>query len=91
MIDLLIEIGGMPILVRTASAEFARVLEARYGGFVPSVRPDPLFELDVELIESAQGDPDEDVSVTLENGVWLMRRGDFRMIVQIQENALKVL
>jgi hypothetical protein len=34
--------------------------------------------LDVDLVESAQGDPDDDVNVSLENGVWLMRRGDFR-------------
>ena len=32
--ELSIEIGGMPILVRTESADFMRLLEERYGGFV---------------------------------------------------------
>jgi len=78
MPEIAIEIGGMPILIRTASAEFARLLARRYGGFAAPSGRQPLFELDVQLIESALGDPDEDVSVTCENGVWLMRRGDFR-------------
>src|SRR5439155_6742767 len=32
--EVCIEIGAMPILVRTDSSEFASLLEDRYGGFV---------------------------------------------------------
>ena len=32
--EIVIEIGGMPVLVRTESAEFLHMLEGRYAGFV---------------------------------------------------------
>ena len=35
--DVCIEIGGMPIVVRTDSAEFAKLLKDRYGPFVVGV------------------------------------------------------
>ncbi|MGA2235790.1 MAG: hypothetical protein ABSG23_09980 [Terriglobales bacterium] len=84
-IELVIDIGGMPILVRTASPEFARILENRYGGFV-IVRADarhnpseaPMFELDVELMPPGLINQDEDLHVRLEAGRWVMERGDFR-------------
>jgi hypothetical protein len=37
--DVCIDIGGMPILVRTDSAEFARLLRDRYGSFVAGAGP----------------------------------------------------
>ena len=37
--DVCIDIGGMPILVRTDSAEFARLLRDRYGPFVVGAGP----------------------------------------------------
>ena len=33
---LVIEIGGVPVLVRTDSVEFLRMLEGRYSGFLAS-------------------------------------------------------
>jgi len=30
--DVLVEIGAMPVLVRTASPEFHHILQERYGG-----------------------------------------------------------
>lgn len=81
-IELAIDIGGMPILVRTASPEFARILENRYGEFVsadarhnPSEAPG--FELDVELMPPGLINQDEDLRVRLEAGRWVMERGDF--------------
>ena len=73
-----IDIGGMPILVRSDSAEFARMLENRYGSFVNPAGPRPVFELEVELVASGIADPDQDVEVRRESGRWIMERGDFR-------------
>jgi hypothetical protein len=73
-----IDVGGMPILVRSESLEFARTLDDRYGSFVNPVGPRPVFELDVELVSSTNIDPDQDVQVRLESGRWIMERGDFR-------------
>lgn len=48
--DVDIEIGAMPIRVRTSSPGFARLLEERYGGFVAPVGMlHPAVELDVDL------------------------------------------
>lgn len=91
---LIIEIGGVPILVRTDGTEFAQMLRDRYGEFV-SGRPshasagrDPAasasgagqceFVLDVELIPPGPVSDSEDVSVRREGGLWIMERGDFR-------------
>jgi hypothetical protein len=52
-----IEIGGMPILVRTESLEFARMLEDRYGEFVIADAPPAVVELEVELIREAGSGP----------------------------------
>lgn len=84
-IELAIDIGGMPVVVRTESPEFARILENRYGEFVivnaagrHNPPEAPLFELDVELIPPGLINQDEDVHVRLEAGRWVMERGDFR-------------
>ncbi len=72
-----IEIGGMPILLRTDDPVFRRMLEERYRGFTSS-KSVPEFELDVNLHESAnEGDADSDVQVRKQNGRWVLRRGDF--------------
>ena len=77
-----IDIGGMPIALRTQDAAFRQLLENRYAGFInPSVRAQ--FEFDVDLFEPADVVPeataaDEDVRVSFEDGQWSLRRGDFR-------------
>jgi len=73
-----IDIGGMPILVRTDSADFARMLENRYGSFVNPTGPRPVFELEIELAPSGISNPDQDVEVRRESNRWIMERGDFR-------------
>jgi len=67
----------MPILVRTDSPEFARLLEDRYGGFVAAVPRRPVFELEIELAPPGFINPDEEVRVRLHSGRWVMERGDF--------------
>jgi hypothetical protein len=78
--DVVVEIGALPVLVRTTSPEFLKILGNRYGGFVNPVAQ-PVFELEVEIASSATlpgaNDPDEDLSVRFEQGRWVLERGDF--------------
>ena len=88
--ELVIEIGNMPVLVRSNSPEFLSMLASRYAGFLsPEKSPalenrgtcctKPVFEFDVELVSPGRlGDPDDDVSVRFERGRWLIERGDLR-------------
>ena len=76
--DISIDIGGMPILVRTDSPEFSRILHDRYGNFAANSPKYPVFELEMELVRSGSITDEEDVSVRRENGRWVMERGDFR-------------
>jgi len=77
-----IEIGGMPIAVRTHDPSFRRLIENRYAGFVGS-SPHSQLEFDVDLYEPSDGasagdDIDDELEVKIEAGEWLLRRGDFR-------------
>ena len=79
--DVVIEIGAMPVLVRTSSPEFLQILRERYGGFVNSAAQ-PVFEFEVEIVRpgsipTAIGD-DQDLSVRFDAGRWVLERGDFR-------------
>lgn len=91
--ELEINIGGMPILVRTESPEFAALLQDRYGSFATassllsgedsrSEQSTPwrsaAYELEIELVPSGVVTEEPDVSVHLESGRWVMERGDFR-------------
>ena len=73
-----IEIGGMPILLRTPDASFRSMLESRYAGFVkPFVQPQ--FEFDIDLHPTSdEVSADDEVQVYLRDGLWVLRRGDFR-------------
>jgi len=75
--ELIIDIGGIPVLIRTLSPEFVRLLEERYGRFVNADTTNPMFEFYVELAQPPTCNPDEDVRVRLESGRWVMERGDF--------------
>jgi hypothetical protein len=72
-----IEVGGMPIVVRTDSLEFAGILEERYGGFMGGGQ-EAAFELDVELKTPTGIGADAEASVRFESGRWILERGDFR-------------
>jgi hypothetical protein len=83
-----IEIGGMAIALRTNDLEFRQLLENRYPGFIKAeTDPQFEFEFEVELVEPSETmsaifpdstAPDDDVQVTLQDGEWRLRRGDFR-------------
>ncbi|HMC28888.1 MAG TPA: hypothetical protein VKM56_13950, partial [Verrucomicrobiae bacterium] len=76
--EVAVEIGGMPILLRTKDADFRALLETRYAGFVRAAL-EPAFALDVDVVR-----PDRDLStaeelrVWSEHGLWHLERGDFR-------------
>jgi len=73
-----IVIGGMGITLHTRDIAFRRLLESRYTGFIDSDSR-PQFEFDIDLFEPAETKyADDDVQVTLEDGQWLLRRGDFQ-------------
>jgi hypothetical protein len=75
--EITLEIGGMPILFHVQDPSFRHLLARRYAGFVGSASP-PRFEFDVELAAPSADDLDDDVQVQLRDGVWRLRRGDFR-------------
>jgi hypothetical protein len=73
--EVIIEIGRMPVQVRSESPEFLRMLEGRYSGFLsPGARP--VFEFDVELVTPGRITEEDDVVVRFESGRWLIKRGD---------------
>jgi len=73
-----IEIGRMPILLRTGDPVFRRMLESRYQGFI-NRSATPRYSFDVELHEPVDGmEADDDVEVHLQHGRWQLRRGDFQ-------------
>ena len=84
--DVTINIGEMPILVRTGSAEFAHMLEDRYGKFVTADAPHAVMELEIELIPPGKVCNAEDVCVRRDAERWVMERGDFRAEWDPQSN-----
>src|SRR5271170_1709192 len=72
-----VEIGGVPILLRSNDAEFRAMLEQRYAGFLnPSAQPANEFK--IHLHPPPAISPDEDARVFRSDSVWRFERGDFR-------------
>jgi hypothetical protein len=76
-LDVVIDIGGLPIEVQTTDPEFERILRGRYRDYI---RPDHAseFALRVQVTSPDVFDPDADAEVWLEGREWRMQRGDFR-------------
>jgi hypothetical protein len=73
-----VEIGGMPILLRTSDPSFRSMLEGRYNGFLKASSR-PQFSFDIDLQENVSHlDPDADVDVHKQGTRWVLRRGDFQ-------------
>ena len=73
-----IEIGGMAIALRTHDPSFRQLIENRYEGFV-GTSPSSHFEFDIDLYEPSESVPaDDGLEVKIEEGEWLLKRGDFR-------------
>lgn len=74
--NVVIEIGGVPIELKTTDPGFIRILRTRFGDFFKSgVTPE--FEFSMDLLPPDKFDPEADAEVWLEGGEWRMQRGDF--------------
>ena len=77
-----IGIGGMAIALHTRDVGFRQLLEDRYAGFIEAAFH-PQFEFDIELFDPSDLETaetkhaDDDVQVRLQDGEWLLQRGDF--------------
>jgi len=72
-----IEIGGIAARVTADDDEFLQMLEQRYVGFARHEGRAEI-ELDIELDDTDERDPDADVCVTHHAGAWHIERGDLR-------------
>jgi hypothetical protein len=72
-----LDIGGIPVSLRTTDQDFRRLLEDRYAGFV-NVSAKPKYQFDVEIAPPRAVALDEDVRVTREGRGWQVERGDFQ-------------
>jgi len=70
-----VEIGGIPVVLRTNSESFRDLLCQRYSGFLSSSRAE--YELDFQLTEHRTVS-DDDVRVQRQGRQWWIERGDFR-------------
>ena len=75
--DVVVEIGDLPIRLRSGDPAFIRQIQDRYAGYV-SFSDEASFEFDIELAPPGTKSGDEDLRVTWDSGRWLMERGDFR-------------
>ncbi len=82
--EIAVEIGGIPILLRTQDLSFHEMLKSRYAGFI-TVSAAAKFEFDVDLVPPSEAmQSDEDVEVRTQDGTWSLRRGDFRALWDAQ-------
>jgi len=72
--EITVEVGRVPVRMRTTDARFLQMLESRYAGFV-TCGGRAEFTFDVELAESDSAD--EELRVTWDSGRWRLERGDF--------------
>jgi hypothetical protein len=75
-----VDIGGMPIVVRTSSADFHQILQQRYNGYVNATEPPAAAVFEVDIVPPQKISEHEDLSVRREAGRWVMERGDFRAV-----------
>jgi hypothetical protein len=73
--EIAVEIGGLPVLLRTEDSSFLSVLQTRYAGFLDPAAS-PRFKFEIELIAPHPSSGD-DIQVAMKNGSWFLSRGDF--------------
>lgn len=74
-VECVVQIGDIPIALRTSDPTFLELLRQRYAGFLSSSQPE--LELDFDLISPGTVS-DDDVCVRRDGSEWLLERGDFR-------------
>src|SRR6267378_2350275 len=75
-LECVVEIGSVPIALRTDDQRFHDLLCERYSGFLSSSQPE--LELDFDLISPGPVS-DDDVRVSRQGAEWLLERGDFQV------------
>lgn len=75
--DVVVEIGGLPIRLRSHNPAFIRQIQERYAGYTDTANR-PHFDFDIELAPPGTESGDEELRVMWNSGRWLMERGDFR-------------
>src|SRR5439155_17220517 len=79
--EVTIEIGGMPIRLRTGSPSFFQSLMERYRGFVTSPSGSPVFEFEIDLVPPGKISEEGSVRVRLDAGRWFFERSDFQAVL----------
>ncbi|MGH7986888.1 MAG: hypothetical protein ACREQX_11465 [Candidatus Binataceae bacterium] len=73
--ETVVEIGGLPIVIRTDDRTFSHILESRYANFIGEGAG--RIKLEVEIVPPSSTGADDALEVSFNDGRWLMRRGDF--------------
>jgi hypothetical protein len=74
--SVVVEIGGIPILLQPNHPDFCALLEQRYAGFLNPLA-EPVYRFEIHLDPSAQPS-DQDAQVFRQDRLWHFERGDFR-------------
>jgi len=74
--QIVVEVGGIPVRLRTTNSDFRRMLENRYQGFIGAHRRAEL-DFRIDLAGSKADELSDDVQVTRSSGQWSLTRGDF--------------
>lgn len=72
----IVEIGGIPIALRTRDEEFSQILAQRYAGFLSF--SEPAFEIELDLDFFGTPPLPGDLRVCHQDGEWLLERSDFQ-------------
>lgn len=75
--EVIVEIGGVPIALRSDDADFRAMIDQRYAGFL-NPAAEPAYEFDIYLDPPPTITPDEDAHVFRDGSLWRFERGDFR-------------
>ncbi len=75
--ELIVQIGGIPIQLKTNNPGLRRLIEERYAGFLsPAARPACHFKIQLTSGDAYRGD--QDARVFRIGSAWSLERGDFR-------------
>jgi hypothetical protein len=77
--EAIVEIGAVPILVRTGSQEFYDILRARYRGYLSRAKA-PAATFEVDIVPPQRIFEDDDLRLRRDSGRWVIERGDFRAV-----------
>jgi len=89
--EIAVEIGGMPILLRTRETDFCALLEQRYAGFV-RLSAKPRFRLEVDVVRPERPVcQSEELRVWKDGRMWRLERGDFRAECDLEAGRGRIL